>query len=203
MTPKVEIDNSIYISSVKVPDEICNKCIELFEHRIENRPSEIFSSGEAKYHSLDRKDKSTYIDRNSQYNFDIVKDFGDIDLHNDLTHYLNASVLEYYEIFASLKHTSVRSTRMKLQRTEKGGGYHFFHFEAMDQPTSDRVLVWTIYLNDIEDGGETEFLYQSKRVKAKKGDICIFPANFLYTHRGNPPLSGTKYIVTGWYSLYE
>ena len=69
--------------------------------------------------------------------------------------------------------------------------------------TANRILVWTIYLNDVEECGETEFLYQSKRVKAKKGDICIFPAQFNYTHRGNPPLSGDKYIITGWYNLYQ
>ena len=60
-----------------------------------------------------------------------------------------------------------------------------------------RVLVFTIYLNEVE-GGETEFLFQSKRVEPKTGRICIFPANFPYIHRGNPPLKGEKYILTSW-----
>ena len=36
------------------------------------------------------------------------------------------------------------------------------------------------------------------RVAAKKGRLVIFPANYPWTHRGNPPLSGEKYIMTGW-----
>jgi hypothetical protein len=54
------------------------------------------------------------------------------------------------------------------------------------------------YLNDVEEGGETEFLYQGVRVKPKKGTIILCPAAFTHTHRGNPPLSGDKYIINTW-----
>jgi len=53
-------------------------------------------------------------------------------------------------------------------------------------------------LNDVKEGGETEFLYQSVRVSPKKGTLVIWPAAFTHVHRGNPPLSGTKYIMTSW-----
>ena len=59
-----------------------------------------------------------------------------------------------------------------------------------------------IYLNDVEEGGETEFLYQSIRVAPKAGTLLIWPAGFTHTHRGNPPLSGDKYIATGWVQYY-
>ena len=54
---------------------------------------------------------------------------------------------------------------------------------------------------DIEEGGETEFLHFSKRVKPKTGRIVIWPAAFPYVHRGNPPLAGEKYILTSWMML--
>jgi len=44
-------------------------------------------------------------------------------------------------------------------------------------------------------------LYQKRRVKPEQGTICIFPAGFTHVHRGNPPLSGDKYIATGWYEF--
>jgi len=53
-------------------------------------------------------------------------------------------------------------------------------------------------LNDVEEGGETEFLYLKKRFKPIRDRLLIFPAGFTHTHRGNPPLSGDKYILTGW-----
>ena len=55
-----------------------------------------------------------------------------------------------------------------------------------------------LYLNSVTEGGETEFLYQKRRIKPQQGRLVIFPAGFTHTHRGNPPLSGDKYILTSW-----
>ena len=92
-------------------------------------------------------------------------------------------------------------TSMKIQKTLPTEGYHLWHTEwggGMGMEGLQRALVFSIYLNDVEEGGETEFLYFSKRVKPKKGRIVIWPAAFPYLHRGNPPLSGEKYILTSW-----
>jgi hypothetical protein len=93
------------------------------------------------------------------------------------------------------KHTN---PTIKIQKTLPGGGYHVWHTEVMSIDTSPRLLAWMVYLNDVKEGGETEFLYQSIRVKPKLGTLVIWPSGFTHTHRGNPPLSGNKYIMTGW-----
>lgn len=92
---------------------------------------------------------------------------------------------------------------LKIQKTLPTQGFHGWHIEQSRKNNKymevwGRMLVYTIYLNDVEEGGETEFLIQKRRIKAKKGRICIFPAHFPYIHRGNPPLSGEKYILTSW-----
>ena len=69
----------------------------------------------------------------------------------------------------------------------------FYHIILQIPPSMGAV-----YLNDVEEGGETEFLHQSVRVKPKKGRIVIWPAAFPYVHRGNQPLSGEKYLLTSW-----
>jgi len=86
----------------------------------------------------------------------------------------------------------------KIQRTQPGQGYHVWHCENHSRSNSSRILVWTLYLNTIDAGGETEFLYQHCRIKPVQGTLVIWPASFTHTHRGNPPLSDVKYIVTGW-----
>ena len=91
-------------------------------------------------------------------------------------------------------------TNTKIQKTQPGGGYHVWHTErSFGNLGCNRALVWTVYLNDIKEGGETEFLNQNQRVPAKTGRACIFPADFPYVHRGNPPLGEDKYIVTSWF----
>ncbi len=87
---------------------------------------------------------------------------------------------------------------IKIQKTQIGGGYHVWHCEQSTRETANRLLAFVIYLNDVDEGGETEFLYYPKRVLAKAGTVLLFPSSFSHTHRGNPPISNTKYIATGW-----
>jgi len=113
--------------------------------------------------------------------------------------FMNAAVQLYYEKYSILRSVGeLRYYQAKIQKTEPGQGYHGWHCEADSRYDQERVLVWTVYLNDNYEAGETEFLYQHYRYKPKMGDVIIFPAAFTHTHRGNPPIGGTKYIITGW-----
>lgn len=89
----------------------------------------------------------------------------------------------------------------KIQKTNPTGGYHVWHAENQGSEVTTRLLTFILYLNDVKEGGETEFLYLSRRVKPKAGTLVIWPASFTHTHRGNPPLSGSKYILTGWVEM--
>jgi len=57
-----------------------------------------------------------------------------------------------------------------------------------------------IYLNDVMDGGHTEFPNQNKKFQPRIGDILIWPAYFTHSHRGITSLTQTKYIMTGWFT---
>ena len=63
-----------------------------------------------------------------------------------------------------------------------------------------RHLVFMTYLNDITDGGETEFFYQKLKVKPKKGLTLIWGADWTFTHKGVTSPTQTKYIATGLYN---
>ena len=105
----------------------------------------------------------------------------------------------YQEEFPTLKDSEAhRNYSFKMQKTNLREGYHIWHYESSSRNNCNRLLTWMVYLNDVEEGGETEFLFQSLRVKPKQGTLLIWPAAFTHTHRGNPPLSNEKYIVTGW-----
>jgi hypothetical protein len=205
-------DKSIYIATNKFSDELCDRAIGIFEKIKKSEPSRI------KHHTVNpdivnsRKDKQLFLNdlidvgakkhANDEVDaLSIDAEIADSEITVRVNDALNVALGEYLQLFEPLLYCNLRSTRQKLQKTGLGEGYHLWHFEQADYLSSDRVLAWTIYLNDVEEGGETEFLYQSKRIKPEKGKICIFPAQFNYTHRGNPPISNDKYIITGWYIL--
>ena len=109
-------------------------------------------------------------------------------------------ILPIYEKHWQLeKYTGIQMHQVKVQRTRPGEGYHSFHTEkSTGKHYSYRLFVAMMYLNDIEEGGETEFLKQKVRIKPKMGRVVIFPANYTHIHRGNPPFNKDKYIITGW-----
>jgi hypothetical protein len=106
---------------------------------------------------------------------------------------------EYTNFFSTLNSAATHGIyTYKIQKTMPGQGYHVWHFESGNMVTSRRLGAYILYLNTVDDGGETEFLYLRQRVKPVKGRLLIFPAGYVFTHRGNPPLSNDKYIMTGW-----
>jgi hypothetical protein len=96
-----------------------------------------------------------------------------------------------------------RPGSINLQRyVADQGGYPRWHCEvypeARDADTLARMLLWTIYLNDEFDAGETEFYHQRRKIVPKTGSLLLAPAGFTHTHRGNRPKGGDKYIATSW-----
>lgn len=82
------------------------------------------------------------------------------------------------------------------------GGYPYWHCEQYPRDAScetlHRHLLWTLYLNDEFEEGETEFMFQQRKVKPQTGSLLIAPAGFTHTHRGNRPKGGDKFIATSW-----
>jgi hypothetical protein len=109
---------------------------------------------------------------------------------------------DYTSEFDILKDHNLRCTTLKMQKTEPGAGYHVWHCEQGPDEQSSRCLVYSAYLNDIDDAGETEFLYQRLRIPPKENSVIIWPAAFTHTHRGNVVHGNkSKYIVTGWFYI--
>ena len=86
-----------------------------------------------------------------------------------------------------------------MQRYLPGEGFHGYHCERAGNKHSDRILVWMMYLNDVTEGGETEFFYQHHFEEPNQGKLLIWPSDWTHLHRGVPSLTQTKYILTGWF----
>jgi hypothetical protein len=88
----------------------------------------------------------------------------------------------------------------KMQKTYAGGGFCQWHYEQGREPgTVERYGVWMLYLNDVANGGRTDFPAQNVSFAPECGTLVIWPAAYTHPHRGAPDLRQTKYIVTGWF----
>lgn len=91
-----------------------------------------------------------------------------------------------------------------IQHYKPGDGFYGWHCErsGASMPVATRHLVFMTYLNDVTDGGGTEFYHQKVITEARKGKTLIWPADWTYTHRGVVSPTQEKYIITGWLNYY-
>ena len=84
-------------------------------------------------------------------------------------------------------------------------GYYIWHTErgSANPIVCARHLVFMVYLNDVTDGGGTEFYHQNLIVQPVKGKALIWPVDWTYTHRGIPSPTQDKYILTGWFEFLD
>lgn len=105
--------------------------------------------------------------------------------------------------FDAMLRAVFRSGSINVQKyLADSGGYPHWHSEIYpldpQAETLHRVLLYTFYLNDVPEAGETEFHYQQRSIRPRTGSLLIAPAGFTHTHRGNRPSGGDKYIATSW-----
>ena len=90
-----------------------------------------------------------------------------------------------------------------IQHYKPNEGFLGWHCERSQSQTNQRALVFMTYLNDVTDGGETEYYFQKLKVKPVKGKMVVWPTDFTHLHRGITSPTQEKYIATGWYNFWS
>ena len=108
---------------------------------------------------------------------------------------------------------------MQAQKYEVGEyykeHYDFFspfnhEFKTYCEWMGQRTWTTMIYLNDVEEGGETYFKYLNLKIKPRKGLLIAwnnlyingFP-NYKTMHEALPPKKESKYIITKWWRSWS
>ena len=193
----VEYDNVL-------PHDLCDRLIDTFEKSDKSEPGVTANGVTDSKLSTD-----LYISDFEEYS--------ELDrlVFENFTEYVG----EYTELYCSKINTiinNITDSGYQIQKTEANGKYDWHHDFYMnltneyDNPaktllrTNSRYATYIFYLNDYdaseENGGRTQFYNGGNIISIypKKGKLLFFPANTLYTHRGEMLKSGVKYIMTGW-----
>lgn len=195
---KSDIKDFVGVFDEAVSLELCNALIQHYEYLNSLGATMTRQQGENVGKTF--KDDKTYFFQ-EETNPSVIPVNSDmvIGLNGQIREALQHYMQKYDVLFSS--NTKLATWSHRLQKTAIGGGYHVWHHERTNLEVANRMLAVIVYLNDVEEGGETEFIYYPRRVKPKQGRIVIWPAGFTHTHRGNPPISNEKYVVTTWLDL--
>lgn len=188
-----ELKDFIGIFDEVIPDDFCDYAVKHFEYA--EKLSLIYDrqSVEGVPETIKKDDTHFAID-DSNTEIQIANS----EIYSVVQKILSDALNIYIREYSVLEQVDYGFFTYRLQRTKVGGGYHAWHHERGRRANESRFITAILYLNDVEEGGETEFLYYHKRVKPKKARLVLFPCEYTHTHRGNPPLSNEKYIITTW-----
>lgn len=97
--------------------------------------------------------------------------------------------------------------KLRMKKYEANDHDQFgWHVDVGDYASARRYLVMFLYLNDVDEGGETEFssnvFGNSFQIKPKCGSMVVFPPMWMFPHIGKKPISGPKYILSS-YAHYQ
>jgi hypothetical protein len=192
-----DIDNFIGVFNNVYPEGFCKHLVKEID-RLEHLGAGFTRKQSDNTNAHDKQDFQIYGN-----GIDSIQDFNNQFVPNLFYKGLQACFNEYADKYSVLYQNKMEAQYFKLQKTRPGEGYHVWHSEKGEGNVS-RVLTFILYLNtlDYECAGETEFLYQQKRIRPIENTMLIWPAAFTHAHRGNV-VHGTnnKYIVTGWFNL--
>ncbi len=161
-------------------------------------------------------DLLAYYHTNEEYKHKGISNGGD-KTSTDVAIYPNSqypAILQYYELltYALEKYKEKYEVftfplgyaePFNIQHYQPGEGFFSWHCERGMHQTHQRALVFMTYLNDVTDGGQTQWLYQGKEMQPKKGLTVLWPTDFTHTHRGVVSPTQPKTIATGWYNYLD
>jgi len=172
-------------------DELCNKIINFFK----NNP-QLQKRGVTTGNTVNEEVKKT---TDITINPNSLKG-KDHEIFITYFNQLNECFLDYKEQFPFLK-TFIKKIGIgpfNIQKYNKSGHFKKWHTERDSISSAHRVFAWMTYLNDVKDGGSTDFKHFDISVEPKKGKTLIWPAEWTHAHRGQI-VKDKKYIITGWF----
>lgn len=97
----------------------------------------------------------------------------------------------YLSKYSALQSFHVNSVKIELQKIENGS-------EDLILPDPSSFVSFVVYLNDVEQGGETVFPYLEETIKPQRGTLLFYPSSFTHSYQETPPTSNPKYTLSGW-----
>lgn len=174
-------------NSIDNCDQIINKTFE-DQYVSRWRDSKIIKNGSE---SVDENQRKTRV-------FDVI--FGDDqeNIWNDL----GRTVYFYADSYAkNFNFSFVGIESFQILHYTAGDGFYVPHCD--DGPMNDRICSAILYLNDVEEGGETHFNLFNLSIKPKSGRLVLFPSNYPYVHEAKTPKSQDKFCVVTWFQKYK
>ena len=123
-----------------------------------------------------------------------INDFIIQNLHSTILEYIESFKFDWFDKWTG--YSAIRFNRYSSSQTMLN---HCDHIQSLFDGERKGVPILSIIgiLNDDFEGGEL-IMFENKKIDTKKGDLLIFPSNFLYPHKVTPVTKGVRYSYVSW-----
>jgi len=178
-----KLTDFIKVYDKAIPNDLCDKLVNHLEQ-----------FGHKSYQDNDylRRTESTFLPEHNP------------EIFSELLNHLKSVYQRYKDDLGSVSINLWKVAKLEFPvlvsyhpNPEKKESFHdhadSWHFESCSRQVS---IIY--YLSDVEEGGSTTFTNLDISVKPVKGRALFFPSTFMFQHRAEPPVSGTKYACICW-----
>ena len=191
---KLLSDYCVYIEN-QLPSKICDDLVDLFESVSDDNKRIFDVQGTSTETTFNNTLRFTQIDFTKNYHLNE-------ELHRTFCQYLIKSVRDYQtkvEDFCIWAPRNWYFENLRIKRyISEDKGEMGTHVDVANDITEGRYLSFLWYLNDVNDGGETEFPGLDFKVKPKKGALLMFPPLWMFPHKAHLMNSGKKYLLNAY-----
>lgn len=194
ITPEVIHDKDFIVVYRGLEQELCNAVIELF------------NSDPNKWRGKIGRKEDVYSykeDTKNSWDLEILNEGAWKNIFQQIHPGIHACLADYLSRSPVLKSFPLQVTGYKIQMYPKNEGYFRWHADSLGRNARNRVAAMVLYLNDVEQGGETEFFHQNLKIAPRAGNLLLFPAGWNYMHCGHTPESNDKYIISSFIKIND
>lgn len=196
------MDKYIYINESSISKELCNIIVEKYNNQTTGIREGIVMGG------LNKNIKISLdydIENNSEWS--VIHKCLETELNYNMSKYFKNLNVDYINCndcqnttstYRIIDEENIFNTGFMIKKYIKNMGRYVYHNDYAVTSKATRILTFIWYLNDVCEGGETEFLSGKYKIQPKAGKFLLFPASWMFPHCGKIPLSCDKYIITGW-----
>lgn len=182
VTATSKLKDFIKVYSKVLPDVLCNDILDMFK-------------------DSDRWVKSTLADPRGEkaepdYRLCGIIPLSEYTISNALIPYMQEIIKRYKSEFKKSGQGMKMGTGFDLLRYTEGE-YYKEHSDAGDN--YNRIMTAAMVINDDYEGGAFTFYNGELKFDLKKGDIIMFPSNFMYPHQVQAITKGTRYSIVTWF----
>lgn len=178
------MDELIHVYENALEPEICDSIINIYEQ----------TSTLGKHERVENNFKPNFtqfnLTENSKLNDEVTQ------IHNHVIKKTFEYRDKYYEfVDKRVFPESHAFEQFRIKKYNPDGNDMFdTHVDVQDYVSARRFLSFFWYLNDVETGGNTVF--KDITISPRKGKLVVFPPLWMFPHRGEPPVSGPKYLLS-------